>query len=62
MEHSADLCDFEATWAERLAIDVEGLAVPVIGLRHLYQNKLACGRNKDATSTAWPVCCREKRG
>jgi hypothetical protein len=39
--------DFEAAWMERLPIDVEGLAVSVIGLRHLYENKLACGREKD---------------
>jgi hypothetical protein len=39
--------DFEAAWPERLQIDVEDLTVAVIGLRHLYENKLACGRDKD---------------
>jgi hypothetical protein len=39
--------DFDAAWAERLPIDVEHLPVAVIGLRHLYQNKLATGREKD---------------
>jgi hypothetical protein len=44
---SASGVDFEAAWAERLQIDVEDLKVPVIGLQHLYKNKLACGRDKD---------------
>ena len=39
--------DFAAAWPERLPIEVEGLTVSVIGLRHLYLNKLACGRDKD---------------
>jgi hypothetical protein len=39
--------DFEAAWSERLQIDVEDLKLAVIGLRHLYQNKLACARDKD---------------
>lgn len=39
--------DFDAAWAERLQIEVEDQTVTVIGLRQLYQNKLACGRDKD---------------
>ena len=39
--------DFEAAWAERLPVDVENVTVAVLGLRHLYENKLACGRDKD---------------
>ena len=39
--------DFEAAWAERMPIEVESLAVSVIGLRHLYENKLSCGRDRD---------------
>ena len=39
--------DFEAAWAERLPVDVENVTVAVLGLRHLYENKLACGREKD---------------
>jgi len=40
--------DFESAWPARLQIEVEGLTVAVIGLRHLYENKLASGREKDA--------------
>jgi hypothetical protein len=39
--------EFEAAWPGRLSISLEGLTVAVIGLQHLYENKLACERDKD---------------
>lgn len=38
---------FDDAWPHRLVVDMEGLSVPVIGLRHLHTNKLASGRDKD---------------
>ena len=39
--------EFDQCWDERVTVEVEGLSVPVIGLRHLRQNKRASGRAKD---------------
>lgn len=39
--------DFEDAWPDRLTVSVDGLSVPVIGLRQFYSNKLASGRDKD---------------
>jgi hypothetical protein len=39
--------DFDEAWRERLIVDLEGVSVSVIGLRHLHANKLASGRAKD---------------
>lgn len=39
--------DFEDAWRERLIVELEGVSVSVIGLRHLHANKLASGRAKD---------------
>ena len=39
--------DFDAAWANRLVVSVDGLSVAVIGLTQLYENKLASGREKD---------------
>ncbi len=39
--------DFEIAWANRLVINVDNLNVAVIGLKQLYENKLASGREKD---------------
>lgn len=38
---------FEEAWPDRVAHDVEGLAVPFIGRAALVQNKRATGRAKD---------------
>ena len=39
--------DFDDAWPERMIVPIDGVSVPVIGLRHLYANKLASGRDKD---------------
>ena len=39
--------DFEEAWSERVAIEIEGLTVPVIGRKHLIANKRALGRQQD---------------
>jgi hypothetical protein len=38
---------FEAAWPNRLEIEVEGVRVPILGLKDLRTNKLASGRDKD---------------
>ena len=44
--------DFEACWPNREAWQVDDLTIPVIGLHHLRQNKLAAGRPKDLADLA----------
>jgi hypothetical protein len=39
--------EFDDAWPDRMTVSLEGLSVPVIGLRQLYANKLASGRDKD---------------
>ncbi len=39
--------DFDDAWPDRLIVRIDGLSVPVIGLRQLHTNKLASGRDKD---------------
>ncbi len=39
--------DFDDAWPQRMIVSIDGLSVPVIGLKHLYANKLASGRDKD---------------
>ena len=43
--------DFNDAWPDRMIVPVDGLSVPVIGLRQLYANKLASGRDKDQQDT-----------
>jgi hypothetical protein len=38
---------FEAAWAERLHVDIDGIRIPVIGRRHLVANKRTVGRPQD---------------
>ncbi len=38
---------FEAAWAGRVEVEVDGLPVPFIGRAELIRNKLAAGRDKD---------------
>lgn len=44
---SIDGVDFEACWSERETSDWDGLAVPVLSLARLRENKRASGRPKD---------------
>ncbi len=44
---SVDGVAFDAAWADRLELTVEGIAVPVIGRAHLIENKRATGRTQD---------------
>jgi hypothetical protein len=39
--------DFESAWQDRIAWQVDDLAIPVISLQHLRANKQASGRLKD---------------
>ena len=39
--------DFADAWPDRTIIPIDNLSVPVIGIRQLYANKLAAGRDKD---------------
>lgn len=39
--------DFESCYADKRIVDIEEIAVPVISLAHLKQNKTASGRAKD---------------
>lgn len=38
---------FDECWADRMTIDVDGVHVPVIGIRALIANKTAAGRDQD---------------
>ena len=49
---SIDGVDFDEAWRDRMEADVEGLKVPVIGRRHLVQNKKAVGRPQDLADVA----------
>ena len=44
--------EFEAAWAERLVVEIEGLAITVLGRSALIQNKRAVGRPKDLVDVA----------
>jgi hypothetical protein len=39
--------EFDEAWPDRFSVQIGGLTIPVIGIRHLYANKLASGRAKD---------------
>lgn len=44
---SIDGVDFNAAWADRLELELEGIMVPVISREHFIQNKRAMGRAQD---------------
>jgi hypothetical protein len=44
---SIDGVEFECAWSERLLASVDGITLPVIGRRHLAENKRAAGRPQD---------------
>jgi hypothetical protein len=44
---------FEAAWTNRLAVEIEGLAVNILGRSDLLVNKRATGRPKDLADIAW---------
>lgn len=39
--------DFESAWANRMHIELEGIAIPVLSRSHLIKNKKALGRPQD---------------
>ncbi len=39
--------DFDTVWANRLVAELDGIAVPILGLRDLIRNKRAVGRPQD---------------
>jgi len=47
-----DGLEFDAAWAHRTHVDVEGLRVPVIGRADLVRNKKAVGRPQDLADVA----------
>lgn len=50
---SVDGVEFDEAWPDRLAVEVEGLKIPIIGRFHLLQNKKASGRPRDLADVAW---------
>ena len=51
---------FDEAWPERKMVEVEGIAIPVIGRAHLVQNKKATGRPKDQADAAWLENAQER--
>lgn len=49
---SIDGVDFDEAWLDRTEVDVEGIKIPVIGRRHLIQNKKSVGRPQDLADVA----------
>ena len=49
---SIDGVEFDDAWRHRTEVDIDGLRVPVIGRRHLIQNKKAVGRPQDLADVA----------
>lgn len=49
---SIDGVDFEEAEAERQQVDIEGITIPVIGRKHLLDNKRATGRPQDQADVA----------
>lgn len=39
--------NFDDAWTDKLVVEIDGLSVPVIGLKQLPVNKLASGRERD---------------
>jgi len=50
---SIDAVEFGQAWPRRLMIEIEGLAVPVLGREDLLTNKRALGRPQDLADVAW---------
>jgi len=48
-----DAVEFEEAWPARIAVEIDGLHVPVLGREHLLRNKRATGRAKDAVDASW---------
>ena len=51
---------FDEAWPERKIVEVEGIAIPVIGRAHLVKNKKATGRPKDQADAAWLENAQER--
>jgi hypothetical protein len=50
---SIDGVDFEEAEPERKQVEIEGITIPIIGRKHLLQNKRATGRLQDKVDVAW---------
>jgi hypothetical protein len=50
---SIDAVQFDEAWPYRQVVEIEGLAIGVIGRSHLIQNKRALGRPQDLADVAW---------
>lgn len=44
---SAEGLTFEDAWQDRITVEIEGVAIPVVSKEHLIQNKRALGRHQD---------------
>lgn len=49
---SVDALHFEEAWPNRVPIEVDGVPVPLLGLRDLLTNKRATGRDQDLADVA----------
>ena len=59
---NADGVDTEAVISAAISVDVDGLAIPVIGLRDLIANKRAAGRPQDLADVALLERVRDREG
>jgi hypothetical protein len=50
--NAIDGVDFARAWAGRIEVELDGVAIPVIGRDELVANKLAAGRPKDISDLA----------
>jgi hypothetical protein len=48
-----DAVGFDEAWATRVAVEIEGLRINVIGRNHLLLNMRASGRPKDLADASW---------
>jgi len=53
---------FEEAWLGRLVVEIDGLAVPIIGYEELIRNKRATGRDKDLFDADQLQKLRKRRG
>jgi hypothetical protein len=50
---SIDGVDWDDAVQEAVSVEIDGLSIPIIGKRHLIENKRASGRPKDLVDLAW---------
>ena len=45
--------DYDEAWAQHAMINIQDMAIPIIGLKELLKNKVAMDRPKDQGDIAW---------